>query len=102
MEEICFEIISNVGEARSNYIEAIQLAKEGKIDEAKALVKEGNACFARGHASHAELLTKEAAGEALEAGLIMIHAEDQLMSAETFSILAEEFIGLYTKLNEMK
>ena len=29
----------------------------------------------------------------------MLHAEDQLMSAESFRIIAEEFIDLYKKLS---
>ena len=36
IEMICFEIISNVGMARGSYVEAIDLATEGKFDEARA------------------------------------------------------------------
>ena len=35
LELICFQIISAVGTSRSNYIEAIQLAKQGDFDGAK-------------------------------------------------------------------
>ena len=35
IEMICFEIISNVGMARGSYVEAIDLATEGKFDEAR-------------------------------------------------------------------
>lgn len=31
--------------------------------------------------------------------MILMHAEDQLMSAEAFRILADEFIELYKKIN---
>lgn len=41
IEMACFEIIANVGSARSCFIEAIDLAGEGKIDEAEARVAEG-------------------------------------------------------------
>ena len=30
--------------------------------------------------------------------MILMHAEDQLMSAEAFRILADEFIALYKKI----
>ena len=33
-------------------------------------------------------------------GLILMHAEDQLMSAETFRIMAEEFIEVYKKIEK--
>lgn len=98
MEELLFEIISNVGTARSNYIEAIQLAKEGKFEEADEMMKDGQKSFVEGHKSHAELLTKEAQGESIKGSLLLIHTENQLMSAESFSILANEFIDLYKKL----
>lgn len=98
IELILFEIITAVGEARSNYIEAINLAREGKFNEAEKLVEEGQLSFVKGHKRHADLVQKTAAGEKIEADILLIHAEDQLMSAEGFQILAEQFIELYKKL----
>lgn len=100
MEEVCLSIITNVGTARSDFIEAIQLAKAGDIGGAKELMQHGHQCFIKGHERHAELISLEASGTNLNVGLLLIHAEDQLMSAEGFSILAEEFIELYIKFNE--
>lgn len=102
MEEWCFEIITNVGTARSDYIEAIHKAREGKFDEARALMDSGRKSFLKGHEKHAEMIAKEASGEKVEAGILLMHAEDQLMSAEAFSILAEEFLDLYTDLKKMQ
>ena len=42
LELTAFEIISAVGTARSDYIESIQKAKEGKFDEAEQLIKGSN------------------------------------------------------------
>ena len=90
----CFEIISNVGMARSCFIEAIDAACAGKIDEAKAKVEEGEQYFLKGHAKHGEMIQQEADGKPVDVSIILIHAEDQLMSAETFKILAGKFIAL--------
>lgn len=98
IELISFEIISAVGTARSLYIEAIQLAKEGKFEEAEAMIQEGKDTFTKGHHAHATLIQKEASGEKSEYSLLLMHAEDQLMSAEGFGILAEEFIDVYRKI----
>ncbi len=98
MEELLFTMITNVGSARSSYIEAIQFAKVGNFEEAEALLKDGQKSFLEGHKIHAELITKEAGGEVFESRLLLMHAEDQLMSAEAFSILSEEFIDLYKKI----
>ena len=54
----------------------------------------------KGHDGHADLLAKEANGELNESGLLLIHAEDQLMSAEGFQTIAEEFIALYKRLDK--
>ncbi len=98
MEMVAFQIIAAVGTARSMYIEAIDLAAEGKFEEARAAIKEGEEAFNGGHAAHGELLTKFANGELPPMDILMTHAEDQLMSAEAFGILAEKFIRLYEKI----
>lgn len=95
IEEICFELICHVGEARSSFIQAIQLAKVGKFDEARALIESGQQSFNRGHKVHAKLIQSEMEGMRDHLSLILIHAEDQMMSAETFKILCEEFVDIY-------
>jgi len=100
LEMTAFQIIAAVGAARSMYIEAIDLASEGKYDEARAKIKEGQEAFNGGHVAHGELLTRFANGELPPMDILMTHAEDQLMSAEAFGILAEKFITLYEKVNK--
>ena len=100
LELICFQIISTVGTARSLYIEAIQEAKAGNIEKARELVEEGEKVFVEGHKAHAGLIQQEASGEKVEVQLLLMHAEDQLMSAEAFKIIANEFIDLYEKINK--
>ncbi len=96
---VAFNIIANVGDARSNYINAIDLASEGKYEEAAAAIEEGKKSFNEGHSAHQGLLTKFANGELPPMDILLTHAEDQLMSAEAFGILAERFITLYKKVN---
>lgn len=99
LETSAFAIIAAVGTARSSYIEAIHEAAAGDIDAARALVLEGKKAFLGGHDAHMSLIQKEAAGDPCQMNLILTHAEDQLMSAEGFGILAEEFINLYEQLH---
>ena len=95
IELISFQIISAVGTARSMYIEAIQLAKDGKISEAEAMMEEGQKVFVEGHHAHASLIQKEAAGEKTEFALLLMHAEDQLMGAEMLKLVIMELIELH-------
>ena len=95
------EIISNVGTARSCYIEAIQQAKAGNYEDAEKTIAEGDAAFAEGHDAHLKLLQKEAEGNNVVM-LLILHAEDQLMSAEGFKIIATELIDVYKRLNKLQ
>lgn len=56
---------------------------------------DGVKVFVEAHHAHASLIQKEAAGEKSEFSLLLMHAEDQLMTTETLKIVAEEFIELY-------
>jgi PTS system cellobiose-specific IIA component len=98
MDLLSFEIITYVGSARSMYIEAIREAKQGNFAGAEKLMLEGTEMFVKGHRAHAGLIQSEAGGEKSEYSLLMVHAEDLLMSAESFKILSEEFIDLYKRL----
>lgn len=98
LEMICFEMISAVGSARSTYIEAIQEAKNGNFEKAEVMIEEGGKMFIEGHHAHAKLIQSEAGGEKTELSLILVHAEDQLMSAEAFKIIATELIDVYKKM----
>lgn len=98
LEMICFEIISSVGTARSCYIESIRLSRQGRFEEAEAQIKEGKQIFEMGHKAHGKLIQREASGEKTEGSILLIHAEDQMMSAETIKTLVEEMIGMYKEL----
>lgn len=97
-QAVAFQIIASVGTARSCYIEAIHEAGEGNFDAAADLIKQGQDEFLKGHDAHLSLVQKAASGESDPADILLVHAEDQLMSAEGFGILAEEFVALYKKM----
>ena len=95
---LAFQIIASVGAARSYYIEAIDAARDGEFDKASQYVGEGQAEFLKGHDVHTSLVQQAAAGNDRGMDILLTHAEDQLMSAEGFGILAEEFIDVYKKM----
>lgn len=96
-EKLC-EMISVAGAARSTYISAIQAAKSGEGDP-KALMEEGNGYFQQAHEIHHEMLAMSSNEEdGFPVTMFLVHVEDQLMCAETFRILADEFIDLYEKI----
>ena len=96
------EIISSVGQARSLYIEAIQEAKSKHYDRYNELLKQGNELYAKGHRIHQKLVQQEAGGNPVKLNLLLTHAQDQLMSAESFKILCDEFMDLYRRVDELE
>ena len=99
MVTVCFGIVAAVGAAKSCYINAITMAKNGDYEGAEEAIEEGNRDFAEGHKNHMRILQRDASGDTPEFSLILMHAEDQMMSAETFRVIAEDFIDVYRKLN---
>lgn len=101
MEEICFQIIASVGSAKSQYIEAISKAQDGDFDAARGLIESGGQDFLSGHNVHLQLLTNDAGGRSVQFSMLLMHAEDQLMEAETFRVVAENFIDVHERLRAL-
>lgn len=100
LEELCTKLISDAGAAKSMYIEAIYHARVGKMDSAKKSLKDGNKYFLKGHETHYSMIQKEFKLEKSMQNLLLIHAEDQMSTAETFKILADELIKMYEILSK--
>ena len=102
LELLSFNIISAVGTAKSRYVQAMYLAEKGDFDENREKIKEGEESFVKGHEAHASLIQKEACGEKTVPTILLMHAEDQLMNAETTKIMAEEIIKLSQRIKKLE
>ena len=68
IELIAFEIISNVGMAKSLAVEALRDVREGNYDVAEEKMKEASDYLVKGHHAHTSLIQQEASGEKVEIG----------------------------------
>lgn len=93
--EVIIPLIMYGGDAKSSAMEAIQFAKKGEWEEADRKLKEAKDSLIQAHHSQTELLTNEARGETTTLSLLMVHAQDHLMTSITFVDLATEIIELY-------
>ena len=106
MELVTFEdnvmaLITNGGSAKSEYIKAIKCARNGKFEEAEKACENASKMYEQAHSVHFSMIGREDMPPAKQMErLLLIHAEDQLNSAETFKVLSEEFIGLYRMINK--
>jgi len=98
MEQTIINIIILSGEARSCAMEAIRWAKHQDFEKAKDLLLQANDKLRDAHAAQTGLIQAEAGGKKYEVSLLMVHAQDHLMTAITVRDLAGEIVELYTKL----
>ena len=98
MEQEIFNIISHGGDARGYAYQALKAAKENKMDEAKKLMDKAQNELDLAHNTQTKLIQKEINGNELKMSLLLIHAQDQLMTAISEKSLIEEIIGMYEKL----
>lgn len=99
--ESVMSLIMHSGEAKSNAFEAIQKAKKSLFEEAHEKLKAADEALVLAHKSQTAMLTQEAQGEKIELSLLMVHAQDHLMTSLTFIDLAKEVVAVYERLNQM-
>lgn len=89
MEVIAMSLVGNAGEARSLAFEALEEAKKGNLEKAEKILLESKKKILIAHEIQTKLICKEATGEKIGISLLLIHAQDHLMT----SLLAKELIG---------
>lgn len=100
LSQVAFQIITHAGEAKSEAMMAIYDAKENKINEAREKIDKANKAMIIASEQHFELIQSEAQGNRIQIPLILMHAEDQLLSTQTLILLAEEIVNLHEKIGK--
>ena len=99
-EMIVINLIVNSGSARSSAIEAIQYAKAGDMEKANESLQQAKESVNEAHHSQTEMIQGEIRGEKTPLNLLMVHAQDHLMTSLVVIDLAQEFIDLYEKIGK--
>lgn len=97
LEEAVMEIIVNAGQSRSLCFEALRSAREGNIGEAKLLLKEADGYARQAHQMQTKLIEQDAGEGRQPMTLIMVHAQDHLMTSLLARELSEEIVQLYQR-----
>lgn len=91
-------LVVDSGSARSYAMEAIAFAKDGEFAKADEVMKSSDDEFAKAHHSQTELIQSEAKGEKIDMSLIVVHAQDHLMTSGVVRDLAKEIITIHKKM----
>ncbi len=100
LETEIFNIISNGGDAKAFAYEALELAHNGRFEQAGNKMEEANKTLTKAHNTQTELIQKEINGEKTEMSLLMVHAQDHLMSAISEISLIEQMIKILRRVAE--
>lgn len=95
---VAFELIAFAGNSRSNSMDALQLARAGKIGEAREALAQADADLGLAHKAQTNLIQQEAGGTPVTVNIILVHAQDHLASATVIFELAGEFLHLYERI----
>jgi cellobiose PTS system EIIA component len=94
LEQKAFTLIVHSGEGRSYAFEAMRAARQRDFAKARELIQSASHEFEEAHTIQTELLTMEANGQKNVLSLLMVHAQDHLMTGLTVKQLADEIIAL--------
>ncbi|WP_074413255.1 PTS cellobiose transporter subunit IIA [Streptococcus suis] len=98
LQMAAFGIILSSGNARSVIHEAFAAMREGDYDKAEELLEAANADMLEAHHSQTDLLQEYASGTEVKVEIIMVHAQDHLMTTMTLREVALEMLALYRKV----
>lgn len=100
MEEKIFEIISHGGDSRGYTFEALREARKNNMEEAEKLMAKAKEELHLAHNTQTSLIQSEINGEDVKMTLLMVHAQDQLMTAISENNLVEEMIEMYKVIHK--
>ncbi len=95
LEEAVMGIIVNAGQSRSLCFEALRHAKQGEFTEADSLLKEANTFAREAHAVQTQLIEADEGQGKTPMTLVMVHAQDHLMTSILAKELITELVELY-------
>jgi len=101
-EEIIFQLITNAGAAKSDIFEAFRCCQIGKYGEAEQLIESAGKCLLEAHKAQTNLIQQEAAGESAVVGLLMVHAQDHLMTCILAKDIVTNMIAMQKEINDLK
>jgi len=99
-EESIFNIIVHSGNARGYAFEAMTAAEQYDFAKADELMRQSNEELRLAHETQTTLIQAELNGEGPEKSLLMIHAQDHLMTAMSEQKLIEHMIRIVKKIKD--
>lgn len=97
LEEVVMGLIINSGQARSLAYAALKQAKQGDFAAAKAMMDQSRMAL-KAHLVQTKLIEGDAGEGKMKVSLVLVHAQDHLMTSMLARELITELIELHEKL----
>lgn len=101
-ENEIFELISHTGEARANIFNSLEEAKNKDNNKSNELMKLADEQMVIAHNMQTKLIQKDISNGGIQVSLLMVHAQDQLMTAMSEQYLVKKMIEMYEVINELE
>ena len=98
LEEVVMGLIINAGQARSLAYNALKQAKLGDFETAKTLMEQSHAALHEAHRVQTQLIESDEGQGKIKVNLVLVHAQDHLMTAMLARELISELIELHEKM----
>lgn len=98
LQMAAFEIILNSGNARTIVHEGFDAMRAGDFELAAQKLDEANEELLLAHKAQTHLLQEYASGTEIKIEIIMVHAQDHLMTTMTLREVALEMLELHKKI----
>lgn len=89
------ELITYAGNAKSKYMEALRSLRKKNFDEAKSFVMEADDIVLKAHVVQTNFIQGELQGKESQHSLLMIHAQDHLMTTLMLKDITKELIEIF-------
>jgi PTS system cellobiose-specific IIA component len=99
---VAMEIIVGAGDSTAYSIEAIEHAREGRINDAWESLKNAASAMVDSHRIQTQVIRNEMEGKGEGLSVLMVHAQDHLSTASIMRDFAEEFINLYERIKRLE
>ncbi|EPM5598800.1 PTS N,N'-diacetylchitobiose transporter subunit IIA [Citrobacter braakii] len=98
LEEVVMGLIINSGQARSLAYGAFKMAKQGDFESAKAMMDQSRLALNEAHLVQTKLIEGDQGEGKMKVSLVLVHAQDHLMTSMLARELVTELIELHEKL----
>ena len=100
LEEVVMGLIINSGQARSLAYGALKKAKQGDFEGARQMMGESRTALNEAHLVQTKLIEGDQAEGKTKVSLVLVHAQDHLMTSMLARELVTELIELHEKVNK--